>query len=480
MKQIKFKSTRIAIAIAAQVIHETMVSAKALAARAAFNLGESAHRALFGYMAGAGLIKFAAFSKEEVVNFEEALQGFEDQLVVSEKFGLFRVGDVEAERANNTIWRPQPYVVQSFNGLDQSANFTSTMAQLSVPISLGFSHSVPLTLSATELRDALQETRLGKAAAQRLASDINISCSNLAALTGTIVIKRSAAATGFDDVAAIDTALNRLGIDPMNRHAFYSSSDYNNMASNLAGRVLDNSKSLSAYERAYVGMVSGINTHKLDYAFRLTVAAGATVTVNGANQRYVPRATSTAGTGETANVDNRYQNLTIGVVSGTVKIGDAFTIAGVNEVHHITKQDTGSLKTFRITAIVSGGGGAGVVQISPPIISADSSPTMPEQQYRNCTATPANGAAITFLNTATGFANPFWVGEAMQIMPGRYRPAPDSGLAIMSGTTKQGITMTMARQGAIGDLSTRYRWDVFYGISNMQPQMSGIEQFSQP
>lgn len=480
MKTPKFKPARIAVAIAAQVIHETIQAVKREARRTAINLGQSVNDALFGYMGRAGLVKFAAFSKEEVVNFEQALQGFEDQLVVSEKFGLFRVGDVEAERANNTIWRPQPYIVQSFTGLDQTANFSSTFAQLSVPISLGFSHSVPLILSATELRDALQENRLGVAAAQRLASDINIACSNLAALTGTIFIKRSAAATGFDDVAAIDTALNRLGIDPMNRYAFYSSSDYNNMASNLAGRVLDNSKSLVAYERAYVGPVSGIQTHKLDYAYRLTVAAGVTVTVNGANQRYVPRATSTAGTGETSNVDNRYQNLTIAVTSGTVKVGDAFTIAGVNEVHHITKQDTGSPKTFRITAIVSGGGGSGVVQISPPIISADSSPTMPEQQYKNCTAAPANGAAITFLNTATGFANPFWVGDCMQIMPGRYRPAPDSGLAIMSGTTKQGITMTMARQGEINGLSTKYRWDVFYGIGNMQPQMSGIEMFSQP
>jgi hypothetical protein len=50
----------------------------------------------------------------------------------------------------------------------------------------------------------------------------------------------------------------------------------------------------------------------------------------------------------------------------------------------------------------------------------------------------------------------------------------------MSGTTKQGITMTMARQGAINDLSTKYRWDVFYGIANVQPQMSGVEMFSQP
>jgi len=444
-------------------------------------LGSRINDLLFAHMARSGMVLGAnSFSKQEIVAFEKVLEGFEDGLVVSEKFVKFDVDDQTAERANNTIWRPMPYIAQSFTGLDQSANFNRNYAQLSVPISLGYSHSVPLTMSATELRDALQEQRLGKAAMQRLASDLNVACSNLAALTGTIFVKRSAAAAGFDDVAAIDTALNRLGIDPMGRSVFYSSGDYNNMASNLAGRVLDNSKSLVAYERAYVGNVSSMETHKLDYAYRLTAAAGVTVTVNGANQRYVPKATSTAGTGETSNVDNRYQNLTIAVTSGTVKVGDAFTIAGVNEVHHITKQDTGSLKTFRIAGIVSGGGGSGVVTISPPIIAADSSPTDPELQYKNCTATPANGAAITWLNTAAGSANPFWVGDAMQIMPGRYKPAADSGLAIMSATVKQGITVTMARQGEIGALSTKYRWDLFYGLSNMQPQMSGIEMFSQP
>lgn len=419
------------------------------------------------------------FNKEEVVAFENVLQGFEDQLMISEGFSKFTMDDVTAERAGNVIWRPQPYIAQSFDGLNQAANFDRNYTQLSVPFTLGFQKSVPLTLSATELRDALQEQRLGQAAMQRLASDVNVSASNLAALTGTIFVKRSAAATGFDDVAAIDNAMNRMGINSGDRHAWYSSSDYNNMASNLAART-QMPKSATAYEKAYVGDISGINTYKLDYAYRLAPAAGVTVSVNGANQRFVPRATSTAGTGETSNVDNRYQNLSITVTSGLVKVGDAFQLLNVNEVHHITKLDTGSPKTFRIHAIVSGGGGTGVVTISPPIISADSAPTDPEIQYKNCTATPANGSAITFLNTASGFVNPFWHKEALFMIPGHYKPKADSGLAIMSATTKQGMSVTMARQGSIGDLSTKYRWDCYWGLVNAQPQMSGVQMFSQP
>ena len=202
--------------------------------------------------------------------------------------------------------------------------------------------------------------------------------------------------------------------------------------------------------------------------------------MNGANQRYVPSATTLdAGGLVYVNKDNRFQTISITVGGSTVKVGDAFTIAGVNEVHHITKADTGTLKTFRITAIVTGAGGTGTVMITPPIIAADSSPTDPELQYRNVTATPANSAALTFLNTVSAPVNPFWQADAFEIMPGLYMPAEDSGLAIMSATTDQGIQVVMTRQGAINDLSTKYRWDVFYGLVNKQTEMSGIELFNQ-
>lgn len=443
--------------------------------------GLGLRNAVFASLNRNGLILGAnAFNKQETVAFETVFEAFEDGLVVSNMFTKFQVDGQLAERSGNTIWRPQPYIAQSFTGIDQSANFDRNYTQLSVPSNLGYSHSVPLTLTSTELRDKLQQKSLGKAAMQRLASDINVDCSNLAALTGTVFVKRTAAASGFDDVAAIDTAFNRMGVPMSERKALYSSGDYNSMASNLAARTIDNSKTLTAYEKAAVGSIANFDIYKLDYAYRLTAALGTTCTVNGANQRYVPKATSTAATGEVSNVDNRFQSLTIGLVGGTIKAGDAFKIAGVNEVHHITKADTGEPKTFRIIAQVSGAaGGAGVYTICPPIIAADSAPTDPELQYKNCTATPVNGAAITWLNTVSGAANPFWQEDAFEITPGKYEPEESSGLAIMSATTEQGVVVTMARQGDIGDLKTKYRWDVYYGLLNKQPEMSGVEMFSQ-
>jgi hypothetical protein len=416
-----------------------------------------------------------SFSKEERVAFDQVFEKFEDSLIISNLFNKYTLDDVTAERTGNTIWRPQPYIALSYTGLDQSSNFARNYTQLSVPTTLGYSHSVPLTLSATELRDQLQQGRLGDSAMQRLASDINVDCSNLAALTGTVFVKRTSAAAGFDDVAQADNAFNRNGVPMGNRHMVLSSADYNGMASNLAAatRSFGNDISDPALRKAYVGPIAGFETYKLDYAYRKAAAAGSGTTLNAANQYYTPKATSTASTGEISNVDNRYQTI---VVNSTTNVaaGDAFTIEGVNEVHHITKADTGTLKTFRVISVTD----STHLVISPPIISNGGS-TDAEAQYKNCSATPASTAAITWLNTAAGPVNVFWQADAFEIIPGNYRPAEDSGLAVMRATTTNGITVTMARQGAIGDLSTKYRWDVFYGLVNKQPEMTGAMMFSQ-
>jgi hypothetical protein len=419
-----------------------------------------------------------SFSKEERVAFENILEGFNDALVLSRNVSIYNTDQAMMERSNDIIWRPMPYVAQSFSGTNQTSNFKD-FTQLAVPVSISTSRSVPWTMNARELRDAMQEGRLNDSAKQKLASDINVAIMTAAANFGSLVVKRTAAASGFDDLAAADAVMNEQGIQQFDRYAALSSRDYNNMASNLANRGTMTGKPTTAYEKAYVGNIAGFETFKLDYANSLAVRAGTTVSINGANQYYTPKATSTAVTGETANVDNRFQTISITVGSGTVKVGDCFTIAGVNAVHQITKGDTGQLKTFRIVSIVTGAGGTGTVQITPPIISGGGS-TDAELQYKNVTATPANGAVITFLNTATASVNPFWQKDALEILPGRYSVPADAGVAIMKASTDQGLEVVMQKQYDIDTMITKYRLDTLFGVVNKQPEMSGILLFGQP
>ena len=418
-----------------------------------------------------------SFSKEERVAFENILEGFNDALVMSSIVSKYNTNGTEMERSSDTIWRPMPYIAQSYDGSDATSNFGDN-TQLSVPATIGYQKHSTALLTAKELRDMLQENRLGQAAAQKLASDINVATLTVASNQGTIVAARSTAASGYNDVAEADALMNEQGVMMDGRSFALSSRDYNGMAGDLAARQTMNNIPTEAYRRSYVGEVAGFQTFKMDYANRLIAAAGVTVTVNGANQYTTPAATSTAGSGETSNVDNRTQSLIIGVSSGTVKVGDAFTIAGVNAVHHITKQDTGQLKTFRITAIVSGAGGAGTVTISPAIVSGQGA-TDAELQYQNVTATPANGAAIVFLNTVAAPVNCFWHRDAIELLPASLAVPTDAGADIMRATTDQGLELVMQKQFDINTQKTKYRWDTLFGVACLQPEMAGIMLFSQ-
>ena len=419
-----------------------------------------------------------AFSKEERVAFENLLEGFQDALVLSRNVSIYTTDQTMMERTNNTIWRPQPYISRSYPGTDMTSNFFD-YTQLSVPATIGFNQSVPWIMTATELRDALQEQRLGDSAKQKLASDINVAVMNVASRQGTLVVKRLSAASGFDDVAQCEAIFNEQGVNFDSRYLALSTRDYNGMASNLAGRQTLTPKALTAYDRAFIGQVASFDTFKLDYANRIGVASGGAITIDtrdSANNYQIPKAvTSSPTTSERLNVDNRYQTVTVSQTT-YVQPGDAFTIAGVNAVHHITKQDTGQLKTFRVISITNGT----QMVISPGIVSNQvASPASTE--YQNCVVnTKAANSAIVWLNTAAAPINCFWQKDAIEILPGRYAVPTDAGANVMRASTDQGIELVMQKQYDIATMKTRYRLDTIFGVVNKQPEMTGIILFGQP
>lgn len=424
-----------------------------------------------------------SFSKEERVAFEDILEGFQDALVLSRNVSVYNTDSTMMERTDNVLWRPQPYISQSYDGTDQTANF-GDYTELAVPATLGFQKSVPWIMTALELRDALQEGRLGDSARQKLASDINRAVMNVASNQGTLVVKRTAAATGFDDVAQCESIMNEQGVPDYDRYLALSTRDYNNMANNLQGasRSFGNEISDGALRRAMVGMVASFDTYKLDYANRLTAAAGSSITIDtraSANNYWVPKATTTSTTGERSNVDNRFQRVTVNSTTN-VKAGDAFTIGtlgtdGVVALHHITKSSTGQLKTFRVISVDS----ATTMTISPPIVSNQGG-TDAEAQYQNVEIEAVSAtAAVTFLNTTGASVNCFWQRDAIELLPGRYAVPSDAGAAVMRASTDQGIELVMTKQYDINTLKTKYRLDTLFGVVNKQPEMSGIILFGQ-
>lgn len=408
-----------------------------------------------------------SFSREERVAFDDILMGFNDALTISKNVAKYGTNGELMERANDTIYRPVPYILNSQDRTVGSAVSAQDATQLKVPCTLDQQKNVTWTLDALELRDQLQEGRLGKSAYQRLASDINTKVRDVVSLQGTLVHAVSGAAGTYNDVASAEVLMLEQGLETYERYMALTAADYNGLANNLsvASRSFGNEKSDDAYEKSYVGMIAGFGTLKIDAGKQLAAnSATVTIATNGSIPDQVPSSTA----------DNRTQQVTVSTTTG-VTAGDCFTIAGIEAVHHITKESTGRLKTFRVISVDDGT----TMTISPKMVSGAGA-TDAELQYQNINvASESATAAITFLNdTATG-ANPFWCKESVILMPSRYAVPEGQGVDIMRGTTDQGIEVTMGKSFSNLTFKSTYTLDVRYGVTNLNPEMNGVLIFGQ-
>lgn len=417
------------------------------------------------------------FSKEERVQFDDVLEGFSDALVASKNINTYGTDGTLMERTNDTIWRPQQYISVGGNRVVGSAVNAKNKVQLSVPATIGYQPNDTFELDALEMRDALQEGRLGMASKDYLASRINQDVLAVATLQSTLVVPISTAAGTYDNVALCETIMNEQGVDQSDRYLMLNTRDYNGMAGNLASRSNMQGKPTNAYEKSYVGEVANFETFKLDSGRRIAAKAATGITMDtraSASNYYVPVATRTASTGEVTNVDNRYQTITVSSTTG-IAAGDAFTVANLNAVHHINKTDTGQAKTFRVISVPS----STTLVISPPIVSNQGA-TDVEEAYKNVNVVSTSAtAALTFLNLAASGYNVFWRKPAIELLPGRYAVPTGQGAAVMKASTDNGIEVVMTKKFDTQTFKTLFTFDVRYGVVMTGPEQCGILLFNQ-
>ena len=416
-------------------------------------------------------------TKQEIVAFDQVVEGFEEALVYTQAAKIYRFPDGRtALRGNDTVWRMMPKQAISQEGLNQTGNF-ETPSEMAAPVTVDRNRSVPFLIRAGENRDQSFMNEWGEAAKIELASKVNDALRREAAYYSSNVNIRSGAPTGFKDVATMKAMLDRQGVRGTGRQAFYSSTAMIDMSDNLASRQTLNGKTLTAYEEAYVNKIAGIAVHTDDSPIQLEASDVVGATVSGANQRHVPMATKKNNiNGTETNVDNRSMLLNVAKTSGAFKAGDAFTIAGVYAVHHQNKNNTGDLKTFRVIDVVSDT----QIEIIPAIVAPDAPlVTISELAYQNVSATPAAGAAITMLNKVTTDINTVFVKDALEIIPSTLGLSAEDGWFTTKATLSNGIEIAYSRQGDINDLSVKARYDITFGTAMLNPEMAGIQLFNQ-
>lgn len=151
--------------------------------------------------------------------------------------------------------------------------------------------------------------------------------------------------------------------------------------------------------------------------------------------------------------------------SKTWKIGDVFTVDNVYAVNPQTRESTGSLQQFVVTADLTASS-TGTLSVLPAMYTAG-------QQLATISAFPQAGAAVTMLgsaNTANYAQNLTYHRDAITfatadlVMP--------KGVDMASRQVYNGISLRIVRQYDINNDRLPCRVDVLYGYKVIRPEMA--------
>jgi P22 coat protein - gene protein 5 len=398
-------------------------------------------------------------TKDLEIMFEEYVEGYDAACVISQEAETSFPDPTSMQRAGDVFYKPMDYMATVTTGLDISAATPTDLVQRMVPTVYRSPDNVLFTLDAKELRDEQHKTRMGQAAATRLAAEIDKNLYSQVAARAAIVVKK-VGAIEWDDFAQAEALMLSRGIGVgVQRKAFLNPFDHKAIAKDLATRAYMGDINKSAYERSQIPDIVGFRSFRTDNVSNVTAVGTVTgTTINGAQSHTV-----TAMTGDLPT-DNRQMVLNVsGANIANIKAGDAFTIAGVNAVHNIDKSDTGQLMTFRVVSVA--GGGANLT-VSPALVSSG--------PYQNVSAQAANGAAVTFQNTVTKPVNAFWAQGAVCLDYGRLAFPNGQGAQVMTATTKQGVPLIMSYNfnHLTGKVTCRYT--TLYAATVLNPEQCGI------
>lgn len=148
----------------------------------------------------------------------------------------------------------------------------------------------------------------------------------------------------------------------------------------------------------------------------------------------------------------------------TVKDGEVFTVASVFSVNDETKQSTGQLQQFVVTADATAASNETDLTVSPAMYTTGA--------LQNIDAFPADGAAVTFMGTSTVAypQNLVFHRDAFQFATADLE-MPD-GVDFKGREVMDGISMRIVRAYDINNDNFPCRLDVLYGYVATYPELA--------
>jgi len=265
---------------------------------------------------------------------------------------------------------------------------------------------------------------------------------------------------GYADFAQGPERMDELANPQDGRVAVLSPADHwGLLGSQTALYMQDVAK--GAYRKGALGQIGGVDTFMSQNVPTHTVGvATGTPLVNGGSQ--TSAYADVKDTGTQTLVTDGWTNSTTGIL----KAGDVFTIAGVYAVNPVTKATLPFLRQFVVMADADSGASTGpaTLTISPPIIVSGA--------FQNCSAAPADNAAITVQGTGgTGYRqNLVFHKNAFALVTVPLVEPP--GAVQVSRQSYKGINVRVIPVYNGTDDESAWRLDILYGTAAIDPRLA--------
>lgn len=391
---------------------------------------------------------------------QEGLMLLENELVLANKVHTDFSSEFAMVGDTISIRRPTAYLGQADN-LDVSA-YNEDITQGKTTISMNKTLSVKVNVSALDRTlsfDRVVEDVI-KPVAIRFKDKIETSLASLYSSLYWFGGTPGTVPATFRSLADVGAVMTDAAI-PMDRFALHGTDASVQLADGLKG-VYVSQKAKTAFEKAEIGFYGGFDNYQsVHVPTHVVGVATGTPLVNGGAQNVTYAASKDTWT-QTLNTDG-WTNSTTGIL----KAGDVFTIAGVFAVNPVTKDSTGRLQTFVVTADANSGAttGPAALTISPPIITSGA--------YQTVSAVPADNAAIT-VKTGTGGTG---YKQSLLLHPKAFalvtRPLNIPQGAGLKTSTKSGNKVTIScSEWVDGNTLTHYmRFDMLWGVKCIDPRL---------